>query len=164
MTSPVTAVGLLLLVGLSWWCFRQNRALRHLKASGENQIRDLRNELSHQQKRYEQLLDNANDGLLFIDLETGQLLGANHRAEELTGYSLDEIEQFTLKTLFPRPYRHRFWRLVATVKRQDVALEEELQFRRKDGTLFIGAVQVRAGWLGDRRVAQRHVVATGHPP
>ncbi len=157
VTFPTITVvltgGILLLIGLVWWYYRQNQRIGQSVKMFERQNQELRCELANQKNRYEQVLHNASDGLFFIDLETGKLLDINRRAEQLLGYSHAEIERLTLKTLFPRPYRYRFWRLVASVKRHDVAMEDELQFQRKDGSLFVGAIQVRAGRLGDRRVA-----------
>ncbi|MBW2476115.1 MAG: GAF domain-containing protein, partial [Deltaproteobacteria bacterium] len=92
-----------------------------------------------------------------------QLLDINRRAEEMLGYSRVDLEGLSLKVLFPRPYRYRFWRLVARVRKTESVEEQELRFRRKDGSQFIGAVQARIAWFGNRRVVQgsfRDVTAT----
>jgi PAS domain S-box-containing protein len=111
----------------------------------------LQEDLEVMRSRCNQLLHNTGEAVFIIDPENGQLLEINRQTEETLGYSCGEIRQLSLKALFPGRQRRRFLRLVQQVRNKGQGEEPELQFRRKDGSLFIGAVTARNGWLGNRR-------------
>ncbi|MDT8441401.1 MAG: GAF domain-containing protein [Desulfuromonadales bacterium] len=131
---------------------QQSGELRQRIAELEDELRAVRGELVIARTRFEQVLQSSGEGLFFIDLAKGRLIDINRRAEELLGYSYDEIEHVRLDSLFSRQHQRRFWRLVATVRRTGKAAATELQFRRKDGSLFVGSVQAGTGLLGERPV------------
>ena len=92
VTLLVTAGGMFVLLFFVWRNYRQQQAMEEVLEAQKLRHRELRQELANQQTRYEQILYNANDGMFFIDLETGNLLEVNRRAEELLGYSRGEVE------------------------------------------------------------------------
>lgn len=102
--------------------------------------------------RYRHLLDNAGDALFFIDPQDGALQELNRQARDLLGYSTEEIHKLSLGVLFPGQQRRRFLRLVRTVRRQGYGETDDLVFRRKDGSLFTGAVHARLGRLGAEEI------------
>lgn len=104
------------------------------------------------ERRSQQLLDNAGDAIFFINPETGSLLEMNRQAEELLGYTAAEIHTLSLSALFPGHQRRRYLRLVKNVLDHGYGEDDNLLFRRKDGTLFTGAVHARLGDLGASRV------------
>lgn len=124
------------------------RSCQQLAAENE-QLRSAR-QLAERRSRH--LLDNAGDAIFFIDPETGSLLEVNRQAEELLGYSPAEIRGLSLSDIFPGPQRRRYLRLVRTVLDNGYGEDHTLQFRRKDGGFFIGAVHARLGDLGASKV------------
>ncbi|MBI3802138.1 MAG: EAL domain-containing protein [Nitrospirae bacterium] len=56
--------------------------------------------LRESEQRYQELFENANDALLVVD-ERGHYLDANRRAEELLGYTRDELLKMTLADITP---------------------------------------------------------------
>lgn len=104
------------------------------------------------ERRSRQLLDNAGDAIFFIDPENGSLLEMNRQAEELLGYTAAEIHALSLSALFPGHQRRRYLRLVRGVLDNGYGEDDNLLFRRQDGTLFTGAVHARLGELGASRV------------
>jgi PAS domain S-box-containing protein len=103
-------------------------------------------------RRYQHLLDHAGDALFFINPADGSLQKLNRQAQELLGYQPEEIHNLSLGVLFPGQQRRRFLRLVHNVRCQGYAESDDLLFRRKDGSFFIGAVHARLGHLGDEEV------------
>lgn len=155
MTQAFLTFGVLAgMAGLVSWTVqrRQNRRLRQDLEQLQLSLNATRDELAIQQARSEHILQSSGDGLFFIDSEKGRLIDINRRAEELLGYSSADMEQVSLSDLFTRQHRRRFWRLVATVRRTGRLAQTELQFRRKDGSLFVGGVQASTGLLGQRQV------------
>lgn len=136
---------------------QQSAQLKRQVVELKGELRAVRNELVIAQTKIEQILQSSGEGLFFIDLDKGRLIDINRRAEELLGYSCEEIEEVRLDSLFSRQHQRRFWRLVATVRRTGKAAATELQFRRKDGSLFVGSVQAGSGLLGERPVVHGSV-------
>lgn len=149
------ALGLLLVFLLT---FPASRFLHHIRqlAAERDRYREesgrLRGALKLAQRRYRHLWDNAGDATFFIDPHSGALQEINRQAEELLGYTADEIRALSLTVLFPGSQRRRYLRLVNRVQRDGYGEEGNLQFRRKDGQLFTGAVHARLGNLGDAQV------------
>ena len=127
---------------------RRQQKLTALGAEREGLVR----ELDEARSRYEQILHHASDAMFCIDPHDGTLIEVNRRAEELLGYTRGDIRHLSLGVLFPGRHRRRFLKLVRKILTNGQGEEPELQFRRKDGSLFIGSVQARLGWLGSERV------------
>ena len=148
----LTGSGVLLLTVVTW---RQSRkaARRQERLAALSAERDrLGRELDEARSRYEQILHHASDAMFLVDPHDGSLLEVNRRAEELLGYTRGDIQHLSLGVLFPGRHRRRFLKLVRKILTHGQGEEPELQFRCKDGKLFIGAVQARLGWLGEQRV------------
>jgi PAS domain S-box-containing protein len=120
------------------------------RLAAENENLSLAHRLAERRSR--QLLDNAGDAIFFINPENGSLLEMNRQAEELLGYTAAEIHALSLATVFPGHQRRRYLRLVRNVLDNGYGEDDDLLFRRKDGTLFTGAVHARLGELGANRV------------
>lgn len=101
---------------------------------------DIREEL----KKYRELFENAPVGI-FQSMPDGRLLNVNPAHARLFGY--DSPEEFFLavknqiQDTYVRPEQRKI--LVETALRQTCLLNFENQFRRKDGTTFIGNLHVR---------------------
>ena len=57
--------------------------------------------LRESEQRYRLLMENANDAIFIAELETGDLVDANQKAQALIGRSLDEIRQMHQSDLHP---------------------------------------------------------------
>lgn len=159
--GPATHLALTLPLILLWlgggWAWRQlcrqQSRIGELDAelaTSRQTERQLGEQLVTARGYHEQFLQHTSTATFLINPENGSLLEINRRAEESLGYTCGEIRQLSLKALFPGPQRRRFLKLIQRVRKEGQVDDPELQFRRKDGSLFIGAVQVRSGWL-DRR-------------
>lgn len=109
-------------------------------------------ELADAQHRYQQILHHASEPMFFVDPHDGTLLEVNRRAEEMLGYTCGDIRYLSLGILFPGRHRRRFLKLVRKILKHGQGEDPELQFRRRDGSLFYGAVHAQLGWLGEQRV------------
>jgi len=131
---------------------RRNRQLLRCSQRLTTEKEQLRTAAELAERRSQQLLDNAGDAIFFISPEDGSLLELNRQAEELLGYTAAEIHSLSLTVLFPGHQRRRYLRLVRSVLDHGYGEDDDLLFRRKDGTLFTGAVHARLGELGAGRV------------
>ncbi len=131
---------------------RQSNQLHSSLESRELQFSELERRCSAAQLRSRQLLAFAGDAMFFLDPEKGRLVEQNQAVCELLGYSSAELARLELDSLFPGQQKRRYQRLVKKVRKHGYGEEGELQFRRKDGTTFIGAVHARLGTLGEQQV------------
>lgn len=115
----------------------------------EQRNRELYQEARASEERYRALFEKSSEGVFLHDLE-GRILNANQAAQDIYGYTLDE-----LRALHPRQLTHPddldvMGRLFQNV-RETTTITGEHRCRRKDGTYF--TVQVR-GRLVNKNLIQ----------
>ena len=130
----------------------RNRLLERTQADAAEHAARLRRSVELAHRRYRHLLDNAGDALFFIDPQSGALQQINRRAEELLGYTAEEIGGLDLSEIFPSRQRRRYLRLLKKVIRDGYGEEGNLLFRCTDGRILNGEVHARLGELGEDRV------------
>lgn len=87
------------------------------------------------ERKYEALVQGANDAIFVLTPAQATILEANQRAEELTGYSRSELEHMRFHQLVPA--RHR--RLVREwlIDQGEEGRIEEVPLVRKDGSIAV---------------------------
>ncbi len=102
-------------------------------------------ELKASEERYRDLFENANDGIYILD-RAGRILALNRKAEEITGYKLDEVfgQSYTL-LLPPGPERKKARRAFLKNMRGEPD-KNELTITRKDGRNVILELSTRPIW------------------
>lgn len=89
--------------------------------------------LSEAQRRYYALFEQANDAVFIVDLN-GRHLEANHRAAELLGYDIDEIQTLTYRDLSAEiSQSQKIMQKLLAGEHQPVY---ERIFRKKDGSVI----------------------------
>ncbi len=102
-------------------------------------------ELKASEERYRDLFENANDGIYILD-RRGCILSLNRKAEELTGYTLEEIGGQSYTLLVP-PGRERQKARRAFLKNMRGQSDKtELTITRKDGREVILELSTRPIW------------------
>ena len=87
---------------------------RELEASEHEQaISEEKRKRDELESRYETLLEMAPDAIFVTDEESREILSANRKAVELTGYSRTELEGMALPSLHPTDQRARYRRLLS---------------------------------------------------
>ena len=99
----------------------------------------LEGELGESQARWRTIVDSAVDGIIVIDAH-GRVEAFNVAAEQLFGYSAQEVLGQNVDMLMPSPYREEhdtyLARYLATGRAKIIGVGREVQGRRKDGTTF----------------------------
>jgi len=87
--------------------------------------------LKRSEKKYRQLVESLNEGVLVLD-DQGNIAFANPRMEEISGYSIEELEGKHILPLLEEPY---LTTVVEKLERRKKGIKElyEIGFRRKDG-------------------------------
>ena len=117
------------------------------------EIDGMQQEAAKSARRYKSLLEGAGNAIFIFDAETGVLEEENRVGRELLGFSKDELNTMPARDLLHPVEHERFRSFVYQLKRQGRAELDEAQFRRKDGSLFLGEVNARLIDLGDEQVA-----------
>ena len=120
---------------------------REMLASGQlnDQLCKILDDLEKRYTRYTDLFENAADAILLGD-EHGTLIGANHSAATLTGYSVAELSHMPLSRLFSRTEMLRAPLRLAEL-RQGLSVLTERCLTRKDGSVI--AVEMHSRVLPD---------------
>jgi len=88
---------------------------------------------SQAEEKYRQVFDNSLDAILITD-EEAHFLDANRRAEELTGYTRDELLTMRVIDIAPELEREQAWHQYEEF-RHDGQMAGEFCIQRKDGIL-----------------------------
>lgn len=95
---PLELAGLLALASIVLYTW--NKSLRAKMARQRKQ-------LTESQQKYWSLMDSVNDAIFIMTAGEGDLLDANSRSVELTGYSKEELLRMRMRDLFPEGERDR---------------------------------------------------------
>ena len=120
--------------------------------AGKEDCRKLADMVENYRSRDRQLIQKAGEALFIFDQKDGSLLEVNHQAENLLGYTQEEITLFTFKELFSREHHQRVLRMLSTALKEGEAGIDEIKFRRKDGSQFIGEIKTRTGSMNGRKI------------
>jgi two-component system NtrC family sensor kinase len=95
-------------------------------------------ELVQSKAQLEAIFNSMADGVIFADTQR-RVVSINHAAEELWGYTLEELRGKTTERLYDEKDGYeeqgrRRYHLGSEVERQTF----EIRYRRKDGTVFLG--------------------------
>jgi len=109
---------------------------------------------ANEQARLKSIVETAVDGIITID-ERGFIDSFNAAAEQLFGYSADEVIGHNVSILTPAPYKERhdgyLAKYVETGIKNIIGVGREVVGQRKDGSRFPMRLSVGEFWLGDQR-------------
>lgn len=97
-------------------------------------------ELRELKERFEIIFNNANDGILLVDIKTKKFLMSNKKIEEMLGFSEEEMRKLTVFDIHPKSEYERiesdFIKLINNEKVNAI----DILVKRKDGKLFYADV------------------------
>jgi PAS domain S-box-containing protein len=113
--------------------------------------KQMEDQLRVSEERYRDLFENANDGIYILD-GAGRIVSFNRKAEEITGYTVEEVrgQSYTL-FLPPGPERKKARRAFLKNMRGQPD-KNELTIIRKDGREVILELSTRPIWQGGQIV------------
>lgn len=96
---------------------------------------------------FELLFEEANDGILLVDRDSGKVLSANRRLQELTGFLGTEIDGADVSRLFPDPKMERAQKVRSALFSREMlshsGFYEDMALLKKDGYLSFATLSVK---------------------
>jgi PAS domain S-box-containing protein len=96
---------------------------------------------------YELLFQEAGDAILLVDADSGNVLSANRRLQELTGFLSRELEGHSAGQLFPDPRADNTRKIRSALFSQEMlshsGFYEDMALKRKDGYLAFATLSVK---------------------
>jgi PAS domain S-box-containing protein len=117
-------------------------------------------ERGESEARYRAVFDQGGEGIILVDVETGQLLDANRAAQRMLGYSFRELTTLRMQDVVLDSAAVVTGHL-AEVRRDRVVYAGDAVLRRKDGTQVVGEVTSTLVTLRGRDVVCSVVRDTG---
>lgn len=103
-------------------------------------------------RQFRKLMDESNDAIYIIDLETSRYLDFNRSAYESLGYSREELGRLSLLDVARHITSMDVWRQRVQLVEEKGGLIFETMYRRKDGTTFPVEVSARMWEFEESRV------------
>jgi PAS domain S-box-containing protein len=96
---------------------------------------------------YQLLFEEAGDGILLVDGDSGRILSANRRLQELTGFLRTELEQEPVAKLFPDQNSKNTTKVRSALFSSDMlshsGFYEDMALLKKDGYLAFATLSVK---------------------
>ncbi|MEN6557213.1 MAG: PAS domain S-box protein [Thermoguttaceae bacterium] len=118
----------------------------------ETQKKRAETQLRESENRYRQLFEQNTDAILITEAETRQLIDCNVKAEQLTGYSREELLARRIDDLHPEGMRAETIQIVNDFIKNNSFSGLETQIVRKDGKVLPVSVSVGRVQIAGRSV------------
>lgn len=96
---------------------------------------------------YEMLFEEAGDAILLVDRDSGAVLSANRRLQELSGFVADELQGNPVNNLYPNPAAEQAQRVRSALFSAEMlshsGFYEDMALVRKDGYLAFATLSVK---------------------
>ena len=97
--------------------------------------------LQESEQKFRAIFDNANDGFISADPESGRFFNPNRRMIEMLGYeSEQETRNLTVSDIHPRKDLPHILREFEKHARREISRSEDLPVKRKDGSVFFASI------------------------
>ena len=97
--------------------------------------------LQESEQKFRAIFDNANDGFISADPESGRFFNPNRRMVDMLGYeSEQETRNLTVSDIHPRKDLPHILREFEKHARREISRSEDLPVKRKDGSVFFASI------------------------
>ena len=125
--------------------------LRQTLAGMQDELRE-RKQVEENLLQFRKVMDESNDAIFMIELESGHYIDFNKSAHELLGYSREELTQLTVMDVAQHLTSLDVWLERVDLIRQSGSLIFETTYRRKDDSVFPVEVSARLLAYGGKSI------------
>ena len=110
-------------------------------------------ELARSEEEYRRLMEAASDAIIVADADSGIIIGANRRAEELTGHAVSELVGMHQSSLHPPEEEEKYRRLFEEHGRGE-GMVRQAEVQHRDGRRVPVEISASLVEAGGRRLLQ----------
>jgi len=92
------------------------------------------------EKRFRRLYETTQDGIMARDLQ-GQMIDCNRAYAKMLGYSKKELRHIAVQQLLPEKWQEQSEKIVNKTQRTGRSIVLEIEYKRKDGSVFPASVK-----------------------
>ncbi|NIM18847.1 MAG: PAS domain S-box protein [Candidatus Latescibacteria bacterium] len=111
--------------------------------------------LQESEEKYRKMIEKAYDAIFTVDASTAKILEANPKAEEITGYAVEELVGMNVWDVHPPEEEGAVKELFDRVSETGVGECNELHFLKKDGSQVVVDISASVVAYDDKKVIQR---------
>ena len=135
----------------------EGRRLIHCNIRDITERKRAEEALRHSESRYRRLFETAQDGILILDADTGQVVDANPFMRALLGYSPEEFVGRKLWEIGPFKSIEASKTIFSVLQVKDSIRYESLSLERKDGHRVEAEFMSNAYFAAERRLIQCNI-------
>jgi polar amino acid transport system substrate-binding protein len=120
-------------LGAGGWLI--NRRLRQSVEISAKELAESQTQFQRKAEEYVSLFEGANDAIFLIDPSDGRFLEVNRKAEELTGYTGQELLRMTMRDIHLPSDGARVDKRIAQIVSEGSASFDDAPMLRKDGSI-----------------------------
>lgn len=128
----IFGISAIVLVTAGWLV---NRRLRHRVEISAKELAESHTRFQRKADEYVSLFEGANDAIFLIDPPDGRFLDVNPKAEELTGYSGEELRRMSMRDIHLPSDGTRVDKRLAQIASEGSAFFDDAPMLKKDGTI-----------------------------
>ncbi len=121
----------------------------------QKENRNTEKELQESEKKYRELFENLDDGIIIHDVD-GNIIDANRKALELFGYKKSDMLETNIFELCPEYEVEKLKHIFGTVS-DGKKTKFEMKLKRKDGNIFPAEISSSLFEIGGKRYIQNIV-------
>jgi PAS domain S-box-containing protein len=92
--------------------------------------------LKESESNFRTIFEDATDGIYLVDLENKMGFMANKKICQMLGYSQEELGHLGVEDIHPREHLPYVLEQFRKARRREISLAENMQVRKKDGSIF----------------------------
>jgi PAS domain S-box-containing protein len=115
-------------------------------------LKETQAQLDYYQHKYKALVEEADDAILVVDLDSAQFIEVNQAACRILGYEREEFQSLTGRGLHPESESLKVNALSDEINRTGKGFNPAMRFLRKDGRTFWGSARMWTYEIGGRRL------------
>ncbi|MCF6159352.1 MAG: PAS domain S-box protein [wastewater metagenome] len=130
------------------------RKLQESYAGLELKIRERTSQLRESEEKYRESINLANDAIFTLETDSAQIIDANRKAEELSGYSKYELSKKKIWEIIPEYDREKTKQLWLTIHTTGSGMLDNIDYQHTDGRITVTSISASVIEYGKNKVIQ----------
>lgn len=133
---------------------KMTEKLQGVYAGLERNIRERTSQLRESEEKYRESINLANDAIFTLDVDSAQIIDANKKAEELSGYSKYELTRRRIWEIIPEYDREKAKQLWLLINKTGSGMLDNIHCQRADKGLVPTSISASVIEYGKNKIIQ----------